>query len=143
METQNPMVLFGITMVFDLCYKNEELHKSLKEYEQWQKTEEYKEWDNSHITGTADCNRVLKLDCIGHVQKRSASKLENGKPGKGRQGRLTKTAIEKLKKYYGKAIRNNVTRALLSAEERDIAVKHMEKEIKAGLFHCTKLPDKE
>ena len=30
-----------------------------------------------------------------------------------------------------------------SAEERDIAVKSMEKEIKAGLFHCTKLPDRE
>ena len=20
-----------------------------------------------HLTGTADCNRVIKLDCIGHV----------------------------------------------------------------------------
>ena len=56
--------------VCDLCYKNKELHKSPKKYEQWQKTEEYKEWDNSHLTGAADCNRVIKRDCIGHVQKR-------------------------------------------------------------------------
>ena len=130
--------------VCDLCNKNKELHKSPKKYEQWQKTEEYKEWDNSHLTGAADCNRVIKLDCIGHVQKRlgkalyefqrSTSKLEDGKPAKGRQGRLTKTAIEKLKKCYGKAIRNNVTWDMPSAEEREIAVKNMEKEIKAGLF---------
>ena len=65
--------------------------------------------------------------------QRSASKLEDGKLVKGRQARLTKTAIEKLKKCYGKAIRNNVTRDMASAEERDIAVKNMEKEIKAGL----------
>ena len=75
--------------------------------------------------------------------QRSASKLEDGKPVKGRQGRLTKTTIEKLKKYYGKVIRNNVTRDMASAKERDIAVKNMEIEIKAGLFHCTKLPDRE
>ena len=73
----------------------------------------------------------------------SASKLEDGKPVKGRQGRLTKTAIEKLKKYYGKAIRNNVTRDMASAKGKDIAVKKIEIEIKAGLFHCTKLPDRE
>ena len=75
--------------------------------------------------------------------QRSAFKLEDGKPVKGRKGRLTKTAIEKLKKCYVKAIRNNVTWDMPSAEERDIAVKNMEKEIKAGLFHCTKFPDRE
>ena len=39
--------------------------------------------------------------------------------------------------------RNNVTRDMASAKERDVAVKNMEIEIKAGLFHCTKLPDRE
>jgi len=134
-DSKSYSVIWNFYGVCDLCNKNEELHKSPKEYEKWQKTEEYKEWDNTHLTGTANCNRVIKLDCIGHVQKRlgkalyefqrSASKLEDGKPVKGRQGRLTKTAIEKLKKYYGKAIRNNVTRDISSAEERDIAVKNM------------------
>lgn len=74
-----------------------------------------------------DCYRVIKLDCIGHVQKRlgkalyefqrTALKLDDGKPVKGRQGRLTKTAIEKMKHSYGKAIRNNVNRDINSVEE--------------------------
>ena len=62
-------------------------------------------WENDHLDRSVDCDHVIKLDCIGHVQKRlgkalyefqrTASKLEDGKPVKGRQGRLTKTAIEK------------------------------------------------
>lgn len=68
METLNPMVLLGITMVFVTCVtKIKNCTNPQKKYEQWQKTEEYKEWDNSHLTGAADCNRVIKLDCIGHV----------------------------------------------------------------------------
>lgn len=106
--------------------------KNGKNKKQKKKNEELecKEWDNTHRRGTENCNRVINLDCIGHVQKRlgkavyecqrSASKLEDGKPVKERQGRLTKTAIEKLKKYYGKAIRNNVTRDISNAEDRDI-----------------------
>ena len=103
--------------------------------------------------GTVDCNRAIKLDCIGHVQKRlgkalydfqrSTTKLEDGKPVKGRNGRLTKAAIEKLKKYYGKAVRNNVNRGISTTEERDRAVANMRTEIKVGLYHCSKLPLKE
>ena len=52
---------------------------------------------------------------------------------------LTKTAIQKLKKYYGKAARNNVNRYILTTEERDRAVANMRTEIKAGLYHCLKL----
>lgn len=61
--------------VCDLCNKNEELHKSPKEHEKWQKTKEYKQWDNTQLAETADCNRVIKLDCIGHVQKRLGKSL--------------------------------------------------------------------
>ena len=49
----------------------------------------------------------MKLDCTGYVQKRlgnaldefqkSSVKLDDGKPMKGKNGRLTKAAIEKLK----------------------------------------------
>ena len=97
--------------------------------------------------------KVMKLDCIGHVQKRlgkplyefqkSSVKLDDGKPMKQRNGRLTKAAIEQLKKYYGKAIRNNVKKDVTTTEERDQAVQLMKNEILAGLFHCLKLPDKE
>ena len=103
-DSKSYSAIWNVYGVCDLCNKKEELHKSPKEYEKWQKTKEYKDWDDTHLTGTADCNRVIKLDCIGHVQKRlgkalyefqkSATKLEDGKPVKGRQGRLTKTAIE-------------------------------------------------
>ena len=68
------------------------------------------------ICGSSRCDlwidRVIKLDCFGHVQKglgkalyefqRTSLKLEDSKPVKGRQGRLTKTAIEKMKRSYGK-----------------------------------------
>ena len=124
-----------------------------KEYISWTASSDYKEWEEGHLQGTADCNRVIKLDCIGHVQKRlgkalydfqkSTTKLEDGKPVKGSNGRLTKTAIEKLRKYYGKAVRNNVSRGISTTEERDRAVANMGTEIKAGLYHCLKLPLKE
>lgn len=61
---------------------------------------------------------VTKLECVGHVQKRLGSRLRSLKKrlgqtrledGKsiGGSGRLTKTTIDKLQVYYGKAIRNN------------------------------------
>ena len=63
---------------------------------------------NKHLDGSVDWDRIIKLECIGHVPKRlgkasyefqrTASKLEDGKPVKGRQGQLTKTAIEKIRR---------------------------------------------
>lgn len=111
----------------------------------------YKKWDDTHLTGTADCHHVIKLDSIAHLQQRlskelhelekSATKLEDGKPDKGRKGRLSKTAIEKLRKHYCKTIRNNVTRDISSAEERDIAATNMQKETKAGLDQTERVID--
>ena len=59
-----------------------------------------------------------KWRCVGHVQKRLGSRLRSLKKrlgqtrledGKsiGGSGRLTKTTVDKLQVYYGKAIRNN------------------------------------
>ena len=57
-----------------------------------------------------------KLDCIGHVQKRTGKKrlnigkdkkLKDGKNVGGRSGRLTRAAIDKVR-YYGNAIPRNV-----------------------------------
>lgn len=61
---------------------------------------------------------VTKLGCVGHVQKRLGSRLRSLKKRLGRtrledgktiggSGRRTKTTIDKLQVYYGKAIRNN------------------------------------
>lgn len=89
-----------------------------------------------HLQGTADCNRVFKLDCVGHVQKRlgkalyeyqkTGTKMADGKSVKGSNGRLTEVAIEKLKTNYDKAIQNNVTTGVLTAAEKDRAVKKMQ-----------------
>ena len=49
-------------------------------------------------------------------------KVEDGNPMHGRNGRLTKAVIEKLKKYYGEVISNNVKREVTNTEERDQAV---------------------
>lgn len=62
---------------------------------------------------------------------------------KGRDGRLTKQAIEKLKKNYGKAVRNNVNKNKALTSERDSAVRKMQEEIKAGLYRCLKIPNQE
>ena len=76
----------------------------------------------------ANCSRLRKLDCIGHVQKRlgthlrdlrkKESKLKDGKSVKGSKHRLTDKAIGKLQTYYGKAIRANVKPGKLSAQEQ-------------------------
>ena len=48
-----------------------------------------------------------------------------------------------MKKYYGRAIRNNTKKGELTTEETERAIKAMQNEIKAGLYHSGKLPDKE
>ena len=62
--------------------------------------------------------KVTKLECVGHVQKRTGSRLrslkkrsgkthlDDGKPIGGR-GRLTDNVIDSMQVYYGKAIRKN------------------------------------
>ncbi|GBM59478.1 hypothetical protein AVEN_131048-1 [Araneus ventricosus] len=54
---------------------------------------------------------VLKLVCIGHVQKRVGTrlrKLKTSNKALGGKGKLTDTFINKLQNYYGIAIRDNV-----------------------------------
>lgn len=98
-----------------------------------------------------DC-QVVKLDCVGHVQKRmgkhllnlksrTKGKLDDGKPIGG-QGRLTEGKIKQLQKYYGLAIRQNtISKANPSDREVDIAVYAMKKNIIAILHHSVKSGD--
>ena len=79
---------------------------------------------------------VVKLDCIGHIQKRMGNalrrlketyrgqKLSDGKTIGG-QGRLTESLINSLQNYYGDAIRGH---------KGD--VKAMMKGVQATLLHC-------
>ena len=54
--------------------------------------------------------KVLKQECIGHVQKRVGNRLRKLKTkvkGLGGRGKLTNATIDKLQNYYGIAIRTN------------------------------------
>ena len=96
--------------------------------------------------------KVIKLDCVGHVQKRmgkhlmnlkncTKGKLNDGKPVGG-QGRLTEGKVKQLQKYYGLAIRQNtLQKANPTDREVDVAVYTMKKNIVAILNHCVKSSD--
>ena len=98
-----------------------------------------------------DC-KVIKLDCVGHVQKRmgkhlinlkarTKGKLTDGKPIGG-HGRLTETKIKQLQKYYGLAIRQNtISKSNPSDREVDVAVYAMKKNIIAILNHSVQSGD--
>lgn len=74
--------------------------------------------------------KVQKLECIGHMQKRMGTRLRNlkilnakkklsdNKPLGGR-GRLTDVAVDKIQTFYGLAIRRN-TNGTLEAMKRDV-----------------------
>jgi len=54
--------------------------------------------------------KVVKNECIGHVEKRMGTRLRNVKKEHklGGKGILTDSLIKKLTTYYGLAIRRNV-----------------------------------
>ena len=103
-DSKSYNAIWNVYGACDSCHKYEAKEQTDKEFIAWKNSADHKTWEESHLQETADCNRVIKLDCIGHVQKRlgkfqsSSTKLADGKPLKGRDGRLTKKAIEKLKK---------------------------------------------
>lgn len=78
--------------------------------------------------------KVMKLECVGHVQKRLGSRLrslkkrlgqtrlDDGKPIGG-AGTLTNNTIDKLQVYYGRAIRNN-THNIQDMENAVMAIWH-------------------
>ena len=133
------------------CEKWENTKKSTKEYKEWAASANYKKWKESHDSGKADCCRVMKLDCIGHVQKRMGThlrdirkkqtKLSDGKSVKGSKHRLTDKAIDKLQTYYGNAIRANVKPGKLTAQQQKEQISVMQTAIKAVLYHSCELPD--
>ena len=79
----------------------------------------------------------IKLECIGHVQKRLGTWLRNlVKSYKGTKtpvsgkGKLTNKCIDSMQNYYGIAIRSNIT-----------SIYAMKKAIYAILFHFTDFSD--
>ena len=100
-----------------------------------------------------DCNKVQKLDYVGHAQKRMVKALRNlqkdkGKPADnkavgGKPDRLTKTVVQKLQKYSSNSIRNNAKQANFTPGKKKSAIGKMKIDIKAGLHSSCNLPDKE
>ncbi|GBM60996.1 hypothetical protein AVEN_264339-1 [Araneus ventricosus] len=77
-------------------------------------SEYYSDGDSKGYKAVKDIygkDSVLKLECIGHVQKRVGTRLKklktSNKALRGK-GKLTNTFINKLQNYYGIAIRDNV-----------------------------------
>ena len=98
-----------------------------------------------------DC-KVVKLDCVGHVQKRmgkhllnlktkSKGKLADGKSIGGR-GHLSDERIKQIQRYYGLAIRQNtLSTPNPSDREVNVAVYTMKKNIIAILHHSVQAKD--
>ena len=90
--------IWSIYGACDTCHHYENLQNSDQEYVTWKASEGFEKWEEDHLAGTAGCDRVMKLDCIEHVQKRlwkalyefqkSSVKLKDVKPIYGRNGRL-------------------------------------------------------
>lgn len=94
-------------------------------------TEYYGDGDSKGYASVKDIygeNTVVKLECIGHVQKRVGSRLRKLKKTKkelGGKGKLTDKFIDKLQNYYGIAIRSNVGN-----------LENMQSAVIAAFFHC-------
>ena len=145
----------------DLCHKYLKQDKSTEGG--LNNTDEFKEWQETHDNETANCNRVCKLDCIGHVQKRMGKHLLSWKKMHGvspwkklsnskKVGRsacaccnkshlLTMSVIKKFQIYYGRAIRQNVIPYGSSKKDIDVALNRMEKAVMAILWHSLLLED--
>lgn len=80
------------------------------------------------IQDTYGKKSVAKLECIGHVLKRVGSRLRKLKTktkGLSGKGKLTDTFIDRLRNYYGIAIRSNAGN-----------LQSMQQNVIAALFHC-------
>lgn len=137
----------------DDCSKWENMAKTSNEYKKWVASDAHDKWKTDHDFGKADCPRVMKLDCIGDVQKRAgtalrelrkktAGKLKDGLPVGGQKHRLTDSCIDKLQGYYGKAIRRNVKSGEISSDEAEKHIKAMQNDIMAVLYHSCNVSEK-
>ena len=136
------------------CNKWERMDRKSNQYKKWVDSDAHEKWKSDHELGHANCPRVMKLDCIGHVQKRAgtalrefrkknAGKLKDGLPVGGRKHRLTDSCIDKLQKYYGNAIRRNVIAGDISSEQAKQHIKNMQNDIMAVLYHSCNIDNKE
>ena len=97
METQSLIHQYGTYMEHvTLAIGFEKMEPTSKEYISWTASSDYKEWEEGHLQGTADYNRVIKLDYIGHVQKHLGKALYDSRspPQNWRMANLLKVGME-------------------------------------------------
>ena len=104
--------IWSIYGACDTCHHYENLQNSDQEYVTWKASEGFEKWEEDHLAGTAGCDRVMKLDCIGHVQKqlwkalyefqKSSVKLKDVKPIYGRNGRLKRLQSRNWKRIMAR-----------------------------------------
>lgn len=81
-----------------------------------------------NVKDTYGQDSVVKLECIGHVQKRVGSrlrKLKSKTKGISGKGKLTDAFIDRLQNYYGIAVRSNIGN-----------LDKMQQSVISALFHC-------
>ena len=93
---------------------------------------EYALWQNKHENNAANCNRVCKLDCIGHVQKRMGKHLLNWKQKHG----IRQWTKDKCESETVSATTNVKTKSTKKKESKQSkAVKSVKKDCKKSHTH--------
>ena len=130
------------------------MDKNSNQYKEWVDSDAHEKWKSDHELGHANCPRVMKLNCIGHVQeragtalrelrKKNAGNLKDGLPVGGRKHRLTDSCIDNLQKHYGNAICKNVISGDINSEQEKQHIKNMQNDIMAVLYHSCNIDKKE
>ena len=135
----------------DECKKYEE--KTEEDKKKFDTSKKGLQFWQKHRDKQIKCNRVNKIECINHVDKRHSTalrdlrdawrghKLPDGKAIGGKKNCLTKVNIKKLQVNYDKAIRSNGAPDVKTAKDHKDAVDKMKKAVMASLYHGIMLKD--
>ena len=138
----------GIYGMCDECKKYAE--KTEEDKEKFDTNKKRLQFWQKHQDKQIKCNRVNKIECINHVDKRCSTalrdawrghKLPDGKAIGGKKNLLTEVNIKKLQVNYGKTIRSNVLPDVKTTKDHKYAVDKMKKAVMASLYHSIMLKD--
>jgi len=136
------------------CQGNMEVmkDKSSDSYKQWAETDEYKQWVENHEDIEHDCNIVVKIDCVNHLTKNIAQKIEklaksgvkcsDGKTINLGLNRLGKAARANLQKNIRNNIRQHVRPNARNSAEIEEGIQLLKTGMLAALYHISDLPPK-
>ena len=125
------------------------MNPSRDEYKKWAETADFQRWKENHADDSYDCDIVVKIDCVSHVSRnfakkveelgKSGEKLDNGKVINRGKHRLGKESRVKLQKNFRNAIKRTTQPHVRDISELCEAYKHMRSEIMAVLHHSCDL----